>query len=52
MALNHLNRRQRSGLATRSGSLLQEKSARKEPQAPYVLVRKVEGYRVERILTE
>jgi hypothetical protein len=51
-ALDHCNRRQRSRLATGTGSFLQEESTGKEPQAHHVLVRQLEGYWVERILTE
>ena len=44
-ALDQRNRRQRSRLATRTGSLLQQESTGKEPQAHHVVVRELEGYR-------
>jgi hypothetical protein len=52
IAFNHHNRRQRSRLATGTGSFLHEESPRKEPQANHVLVGQPQGDWVERILTE
>jgi len=52
IAFNHHNRRERSRLATGTGSFLHQESARKEPQPNHVLVGQPQGDWVERILTE